>query len=58
MEVDMSMERVVGEIKRLHDSGESLNKKKIKQAYPQLMKNALFYFPSWEHAIQNVNTLS
>ncbi|HJV46768.1 MAG TPA: hypothetical protein VJ824_13715 [Bacillota bacterium] len=54
----MSVDQVLGQIRRLNETGELLSKKKVKQAYPQLMKNALFYFPSWEHAIQNAETLS
>ncbi|GEN34742.1 hypothetical protein [Aneurinibacillus danicus] len=53
MEVNMSMEEVLVQITQLQDNGESLSKKKVKQAYPQLMQSALYYFPSWEHAIQN-----
>jgi hypothetical protein len=53
MQVDMKMDEVVSRIKELHNTGESLNKKSVKKSYPELMKNALYYFPSWEHALQN-----
>ena len=54
MEPEMSMEDVVSQLRHIQSSGESLSKKKMKQAHPDLMKNALYYFPSWEHAIQNL----
>jgi hypothetical protein len=53
VEAKMSMEKVIAEIKQLENNGESLSKKKVKQSYPELLQSALFYFPSWEHAIQN-----
>jgi len=53
MEADMSVADVLEEIRRLRNSGHSLNKKKIKQSHPQLVRNALYYFPSWDHAVQN-----
>lgn len=49
----MSVLDVIEQIQRLRSSGAALNKKKVKQSHPQLMQNALFYFPSWEHALQN-----
>jgi hypothetical protein len=52
MEHSMSAEDVLTQIVRLHDSGESLAKKSVKKQHPDLMKNALYYFPSWEHALQ------
>lgn len=54
MEPEMSMEQVVSQLRQMQMNGEILSKKKIKQAHPELMKNALYYFPSWEHAIQNL----
>lgn len=48
----MSAEDVLGHIVQLHSSGESLAKKNVKKQHPDLMKNALYYYPSWEHAIQ------
>jgi hypothetical protein len=53
MDTDMSVLDVVEEIKQLRQSGNSLNKKKIKQSHPQLIRNALYYFPSWDHAVQS-----
>ncbi|WP_199615659.1 hypothetical protein [Paenibacillus alkalitolerans] len=53
MESNMSILDVLEEIRKLRQGGDALNKKKIKQTHPQLLKNALYYFPSWEHAIQS-----
>ncbi|WP_231571541.1 hypothetical protein [Gordoniibacillus kamchatkensis] len=47
----MSADEVLTQISRLHDSGESLAKKNVKKQHPDLMKNALYYYPSWEHAL-------
>jgi hypothetical protein len=54
MQVEMSIEEVRAQIKQLRTNGQSLSKKKVKQSNPELMKSALYYFPSWEHAIENV----
>ncbi|ADU29139.1 hypothetical protein [Evansella cellulosilytica] len=51
MEASMSMEEVVAEIRRLQREMGALNKKKIKKLHPDLMKNALYYFPDWQHAV-------
>jgi len=53
MDADMSVVDVLEEIRRLRRSGGTLNKKKLKQSHPQLLRNALYYFPSWEHAVQS-----
>lgn len=53
MEADMSIVSVKEQIKQLINSGNSLNKKKIKQSHPDLLKNALYYFPSWDRAIES-----
>ncbi|MFD2673242.1 hypothetical protein [Marinicrinis sediminis] len=52
METNMSSEEVLSQISQLHNSGEALNKKTVKKNYPDLMKNALYYYPSWDHAIE------
>lgn len=57
MEASMSVVDVISQIRHLKTSGETLNKKKMKQTHPQLLQNALFYFPSWEHALQNANSI-
>jgi hypothetical protein len=48
----MSADEVLGQIVQLHNNGESLAKKNVKKQHPDLMKNALYYYPSWEHALQ------
>jgi hypothetical protein len=55
MDASMSVVDVISHIQQLKNSGQSLNKKKLKQSHPELLQNALFYFPSWEHALQNVD---
>ncbi|WCK55231.1 hypothetical protein PP175_04385 [Aneurinibacillus sp. Ricciae_BoGa-3] len=57
MEVSMSSDEVLNQIKQLQTGGGDLSKKKVKQAHPDLMRSALFYFPSWEQAILNANAL-
>jgi hypothetical protein len=52
MEVNMSSEEVMAEIQNLNANGETLNKKSVKKTNPQLMRNALHYFPSWDEAIE------
>ncbi|MCY0909827.1 MAG: hypothetical protein OWR62_15730, partial [Sulfobacillus thermotolerans] len=48
-----SPDTVLEEIRQLSArAGEDLNKKHIKKHYPELLRRALYYFPSWEHAIQ------
>lgn len=51
MEQSMSADEVLTQISQLHGTGESLAKKHVKKQHPDLMKNALYYFPSWEHAL-------
>ncbi|WP_209123251.1 hypothetical protein [Alkalihalobacillus sp. BA299] len=52
MEVNMSPEEVILEIKQLSVNGENLSKKSVKKAYPQLMRSALHYYPDWDSAIE------
>lgn len=52
MQLDMSAEEVLSQIKDLHGNGEPLTKRKVKETHPTLLKNALYYYPSWEHAIK------
>jgi hypothetical protein len=52
MEVNMSSEEVLTEIQNLKARGGKLNKKEVKKSNPQLMRNALHYFPSWDDAIE------
>ncbi len=52
IEAHMNADDVIDQIRRLHQNGESLNKKSIKKSHPELMQNALYYYPSWDHALQ------
>jgi hypothetical protein len=57
MEANMSVIDVMEQIRQLKQGGMTLNKKKIKQSHPQLLKNALYYFPSWDHALESSESL-
>lgn len=52
MQPQMSAEDVMTQIKQLGEQGKSLNKKQVKQTNPELMQHALYYYPSWDHAIR------
>jgi hypothetical protein len=52
MELSMTSDEVIRQITQLHGQGEALNKKQMKKSHPDLMKNALYYYPSWEHALE------
>lgn len=54
MEISMSSREVLTKIKEMYQSGEALNKKKIKKSDPELMRNALYHYPSWEHVVKEV----
>jgi hypothetical protein len=53
MEPNLSVADVIEQIQHLRKNGKTLNKKKVKESHPELMRNALFYFPSWDHALQS-----
>ncbi|TCS93393.1 hypothetical protein [Hazenella coriacea] len=53
MDQYLSMEEVMSQIQNLKEQGHPLNKKKVKQTKPQLLQSALYYFPSWDHALKN-----
>ncbi|GKU76326.1 hypothetical protein [Paenibacillus sp. L3-i20] len=55
MDFTLGADEVVRRIKHLQTSGSSISKKQVKQNDPELMRNALFYFPSWEHALKNAD---
>lgn len=57
MDVSMGADEVINRIKQLRQSGGSMNKKHVKQQDPELLKNALYYFPSWDHALKNAELL-
>ncbi|MDQ0862053.1 hypothetical protein [Bacillus sp. V2I10] len=53
MDTSMSVEEVKNQISGLmQKEGQLLRKKQVKKSNPELMKNALYYFPSWETAIE------
>ncbi|WP_170295486.1 hypothetical protein [Chengkuizengella sediminis] len=52
METNMSPEEVLTQIVELHNNGETLAKKSVKKTHPDLMKNALYYFPNWDQAME------
>ena len=51
MDVKLTSKEVITQIKKLHNEGNSLRKKEVKQHYPDLMRSALHYYPSWRHAL-------
>ncbi len=52
----MSVEQVVQKISELtQQAGEPPRKKQVKKSNPELMKNALYYFPNWDSAIEQSN---
>ncbi|SFH47271.1 hypothetical protein SAMN04487776_11830 [Priestia megaterium] len=59
MQADMTVEEIKAQIQYLETNGQSLKKKQVKQTHPKLMKNALYFFPSWERAMveSGVNTI-
>lgn len=49
----MSLEEVKNHITELIENEEQpLRKKQVKKSNPELMKNALYYFPSWDMAVE------
>lgn len=54
MEVNMSVDEVKKAIRRLENSGTPLKKKKVKKSHPELMRHALYYYPSWDDALDAV----
>ncbi|MBP2110711.1 hypothetical protein [Paenibacillus silagei] len=57
MDITMASDEVISRIKQLQSGGGKMNKKQIKQQEPELMRSALYYFPSWEHAVKNAELL-
>ncbi|MCF8563443.1 hypothetical protein LLE49_01620 [Alicyclobacillus tolerans] len=58
MQLEMSAQDVIDHIRELHEQGHPMNKKKVKQAHPALMQHALYYYPSWEHALKETGLAS
>ncbi|MED2974085.1 hypothetical protein P4361_17800 [Fictibacillus sp. B-59209] len=57
MEPNLSAKEVIMQIQELENRGNSLSKKQVKQTYPELMRSALYYYPSWLHAL-DVSSIS
>ncbi len=57
MDVQMGADIVLERIRQLQSTGGTISKKRIKESDPELMKSALYYFPSWEHAVKNAEQL-
>lgn len=55
MDVPLTSKEVITRIQKLHHEGKSLRKKEVKHLYPELMRSALYYYPSWQHAIEESN---
>jgi hypothetical protein len=56
MDVPLTSKEVITHIQKLQSEGQSLKKKEVKQLYPDLMRSALYYYPSWQHALEESNT--
>lgn len=51
---EVTADAVLGQIKQLWiENGQSLTKKDVKKQHPDVMRTALYYYPSWEHALSN-----
>lgn len=57
LDISLGADEVINRIRELQSNGEAVSKKQVKQTDPELMRNALYYFPSWEHALKNAETL-
>ncbi|MNI05699.1 hypothetical protein D3C76_849980 [compost metagenome] len=55
MDITLGADEVIQRIKEIQSNGGAVSKKQVKQKDPELMRNALFHFPSWEHALKNAN---
>lgn len=56
LDITLGADEVIHRIKQLQSNGEAIGKKQVKQSDPELMRSALFYFPSWEHALKNAES--
>jgi hypothetical protein len=52
MNVPLTSKEVITQIQNLQLEGQSLKKKEVKQLYPDLMRSALYYYPSWQQAVE------
>ena len=57
MDVALNANQVLERIRQLQETGVSISKKQVKQSDPELMRSALFYFPSWGHALKNAESV-
>ncbi|WP_019910164.1 hypothetical protein [Paenibacillus sp. HW567] len=57
MDITLGSDEVISRIRQLQSSGGTVNKKQVKQQDPELMRSALHYFPSWEHALKSADLL-
>jgi hypothetical protein len=55
MDVPLTAKEVITQIQKLQHEGQSLRKKQVKELYPDLMRSALYYYLSWQHAIEESN---
>lgn len=47
-----SANSVLTQIKDLWvQNGEHLTKREVKKTHPEVLRSALYYYPSWEHAV-------
>ncbi|MDR4950348.1 hypothetical protein [Neobacillus cucumis] len=56
MNVPLTSKEVITQIQKLQHEGQSLKKKEVKQLYPDLMRSALYYYPSWQQAVEESQT--
>ena len=52
MQLEMTAQEVLDHIRQLYSNGQPITKRKVKETDPVLLRNALYYFPSWEHAVK------
>ena len=52
MDVPLTSKEVITQIQKLQNEGKSLKKKEVKQLYPDLMRSALYYYPSCQQAVE------
>lgn len=57
LDATLGADEVINRIRLLQSNGVAVGKKQVKQSDPELMRNALFYFPSWDHALKNAEIL-
>lgn len=57
-EPSITADAVLNQIRELYmENGQELTKKQVKQADPELMRSALWYYPSWDHALEKATEL-